>query len=97
MSKDSDQVKERKKVTEAAKLGKAEGRWTMDEHKLFIVGLKKFGKNWKKLEGFIETRTSSQIRSHAQKYFNKKDKEQTQNENFSKIFLLSVSASVFGF
>lgn len=83
MDKSKYAYKSKKKVTEAAKLGKAEGRWTMEEHQLFILGLKKFGKNWKKLEGFIETRTSSQIRSHAQKYFNKRDRVQSQSEYFS--------------
>ena len=51
------------------------GRWTTLEHKLFIEGLEKFGKNWKLIEKIIKTRSSSQIRSHAQKFMNKLNKK----------------------
>ena len=57
------------------------GRWTKDEHEKFLLGmpysnsgLQMFGKNWKKIEGLIGTRTGSQIRSHAQKFFLKVQK-----------------------
>lgn len=33
------------------------------------IALKLFGKDWKKVEDHIGTRTGAQIRSHAQKYF----------------------------
>lgn len=33
-----------------------------------------YGKNWKKVETYVGTRTSAQIRSHAQKYYNKINK-----------------------
>ena len=39
------------------------------------AGLKIYGKNWKKVEGFIGTRTGTQIRSHAQKFFNRIKKD----------------------
>jgi len=58
-------------LTEAAKRGKAEGRWTNEEHNRFLDGMKKHDRNWKKLEAYVGSRTSSQIRSHAQKFFNK--------------------------
>lgn len=45
------------------------GRWTKKEKQLFIEALDKFGKNWKKVQAFVGTRTGTQIRSHAQKYF----------------------------
>ena len=64
-----------KKETKASRLGKSTGRWTQQEHVLFIEGLKIYGKNWKKVEGFIGTRTGTQIRSHAQKFFNRIRKE----------------------
>ena len=34
-----------------------------------------FGKDWKKVEDFIGTRTGAQIRSHAQKYFMRIEQE----------------------
>jgi SHAQKYF class myb-like DNA-binding protein len=35
------------------------------------LGLKLYGKNWRKIEELVVTRNGSQIRSHAQKYFMK--------------------------
>ena len=58
------------------KTDQANGRWTKTEHQNFLLGnnviylgLELYGKNWKKIEDLIQTRTGSQIRSHAQKYF----------------------------
>jgi len=45
------------------------GRWTREEHLMFIKGLDMYGKGWKKIAGLIKTRTVVQIRTHAQKYF----------------------------
>ncbi|KAL1820290.1 hypothetical protein ACET3Z_015159 [Daucus carota] len=47
--------------------------WTEDEHKLFLLGLQRFGKGkWKAISKFyVHTKTPSQIASHAQK-FNKR-------------------------
>ncbi|CDW87315.1 myb-like dna-binding shaqkyf class family protein [Stylonychia lemnae] len=45
------------------------GRWSMMEHVRFLEALKNFGKNWKKVEEYVATRTSTQARSHAQKFF----------------------------
>lgn len=47
------------------------GRWTQEEHEAFLAGLKIYGREWKKVSTKIPTRTSAQIRSHAQKYFAK--------------------------
>lgn len=47
------------------------GRWTNDEHLLFLKGLEQYGKGWKKIAKLVKTRTVVQIRTHAQKYFQK--------------------------
>lgn len=51
------------------------GRWTPQEHELFLEGLKLFGRDWKQVAEHVKTRTSVQIRSHAQKHFAKLSKE----------------------
>ena len=45
------------------------GRWTQEEHNKFICAIQLYGKDWRKVQEFIATRTTLQIRSHAQKYF----------------------------
>lgn len=45
------------------------GRWTKAEHRKFMEGLKIHGRNWKLISDIIKTRSSTQVRSHAQKYF----------------------------
>ena len=52
------------------------GRWHLNEHKKFLEAIIKFGNDWKKVEKYIGTRTSSQARSHAQKFFIKLKEEQ---------------------
>ena len=49
----------------------AGGKWTSEEHRLFVESFKKYGKNWKKLGTIITTRTVLQIRTHTQKYLQK--------------------------
>jgi len=56
------------------------GRWSTIEHQKFIKGsiyqgLIHYGKNWPKIEQMVGNRTSSQIRSHAQKFFYKLQKK----------------------
>lgn len=66
-------------------LPKSAGRWTKEEHQRFIDGLKKFGKNWKQVEEHVGTRTGAQIRSHAQKFFNRLEREYNLRLDSSKI------------
>jgi len=47
------------------------GRWTPEEHKLFLEGVMLYGKDWKKMQSLIKTRSLIQIRTHAQKVFKK--------------------------
>lgn len=67
----SNPVFEIKQVTKA-------GHWTPEEHLAFVkgyihfhttIGLQLHGKNWKDIRKLVPTRSSSQIRTHAQKFF----------------------------
>lgn len=61
------------------------GRWTREEHVMFLKGLEMYGKGWKKIAQLIKTRTVVQIRTHAQKYFLKltKARENGNTEGLS--------------
>ena len=48
-----------------------EGRWSKEEHEKFLEGIVRYGINWKKFRTLIGTRSSVQVRSHAQKFFYK--------------------------
>ena len=56
------------------------GRWTEEEHQKFIDGILQYGNEWKKVQQVIRTRSSTQARSHAQKFF-LKIKKIIQNNN----------------
>ena len=60
------------------------GRWTEEEHQKFIDGILKYGNEWKKVQQIIKTRSSTQARSHAQKFFLKIKKNiQSNNIDFN--------------
>lgn len=60
--------------------GENTGRWTAEEHRLFLQGLDQHGKGWKKIASLIKSRTVVQIRTHAQKYFQKLAKARQNGE-----------------
>ena len=60
--------------------GENTGRWTAEEHRLFLQGLEQHGKGWKKIASLIKSRTVVQIRTHAQKYFQKLAKARQNGE-----------------
>lgn len=60
--------------------GSNTGRWTKEEHETFLLGLSLYGRDWKKVATAIKTRTPSQIRSHAQKYFQKLSRSPIQTD-----------------
>lgn len=51
------------------------GRWSDDEHKLFLTLMKKYGRSWTKIASVMKSRTEPQVRSHAQKYFQKQARQ----------------------
>lgn len=54
--------------------------WTKEEHILFLNGLQIHGKGaWKEISMIVQTRTPTQIQSHAQKYF-LRQKQQVKNK-----------------
>lgn len=57
------------------------GRWTKAEHAQFLDGLQRHGKEWKSIADMIKTRTVVQIRTHAQKYFQKIQKSHDYEMN----------------
>lgn len=57
-----------------------QGRWTQVEHLIFLACILQFGKDWKKIEFYVQTRSSSQARSHAQKVLKKMDKNAITKE-----------------
>lgn len=44
------------------------GRWSSTEQELFLRGLHLYGRRWTKIAQIIGTRTTAQVRSHAQKF-----------------------------
>ena len=58
-------------TTNGIKLKENTGRWLTEEHEVFLRGLDEHGKQWKKIAVMIKTRSVVQVRTHAQKYFQK--------------------------
>ncbi|KAK8813315.1 hypothetical protein WA158_002907 [Blastocystis sp. Blastoise] len=86
------QSQQNRKPKFSLKVGKEnQGRWTKEEHELFLKGLEKFGRDWKKIASCIETRTIVQVRTHAQKYLQKLDSSKKVELFGSKLNLDRVS------
>ncbi|XP_027933885.1 protein REVEILLE 6-like isoform X1 [Vigna unguiculata] len=66
-----------KKTRKPYTITKSRESWTEPEHDKFLEALQLFDRDWKKIEAFVGSKTVIQIRSHAQKYFLKVQKNGT--------------------
>ena len=84
--KDSENKLQDHNLKEKNKKYFSTGRWQKDEHKRFIDAIIYYGNDWHKVQQFVGTRTSTQARSHAQKFFEKlkKSKKLKFDVDFSK-------------
>lgn len=72
--------KPRKKYTRT----KARECWTQEEHERFVQALELYQRDWKSVTEYIGTKNVVQVRSHAQKYFIKLEKNEPMcNSNAS--------------
>ncbi|KAE8705293.1 Protein REVEILLE 6 [Hibiscus syriacus] len=76
-SADSSSDDSNKKIRKPYTITKSREIWTEPEHDKFLEALQLFDRDWKKIEAFIGSKTVIQIRSHAQKYFLKVQKNGT--------------------
>ncbi|KAB2002976.1 hypothetical protein ES319_D11G100800v1 [Gossypium barbadense] len=63
-----------KKIRKPYTITKSRESWTDQERDKFLEALQLFDRDWKKIEAFVGSKTVIQIRSHAQKYFLKAQK-----------------------
>ena len=75
-----------KKIFITKRIQKNSKRWNKKEKMLFLEGLYKFGCDWKVIKKYIKSRSSIQVRSHAQKFLLKlrKFKDDSLGIDFTK-------------
>jgi len=89
-------AKKKRSPNNNKKEGSTAGRWNASEHAAFLQGLALYGREWKRVAADIPTRSASQVRSHAQKYFAKLQKEQEEEWIHQANQQLSNAAAVGG-
>ncbi|KAJ7555833.1 hypothetical protein O6H91_05G056900 [Diphasiastrum complanatum] len=73
------------KVRKPYTITKQREKWTEEEHQRFLEALKLYGRGWRQIEEHIGTKSAIQIRSHAQKFFSKLEREQSTGGNLTAI------------
>ncbi|KAL0736597.1 hypothetical protein Bca4012_012807 [Brassica carinata] len=70
--------------------------WSESEHKLFLVGLKRYGKgDWRSISrNVVVTRTPTQVASHAQKYFLRQNSVKKERKRSSIHDITTVDTSL---
>ncbi|PIA28183.1 hypothetical protein AQUCO_07200078v1 [Aquilegia coerulea] len=105
MNWDSDQSKQKSQISFSStksKHSESERKkgtpWTEEEHKLFLIGLQKYGKgDWRSISrNAVVSRTPTQVASHAQKYYlrlnsGKKEKRRSSIHDITTVENDSVS------
>ncbi|KAF4691500.1 hypothetical protein FOZ60_015363 [Perkinsus olseni] len=69
------------------------GRWSSEEHLVFLEGLRDHGRDWTTITNLIPTRTNKQVRSHAQKYFQDLDRRLQDHQGSGRVVQPRVSNS----
>eukprot|EP01125_Pyxidicula_operculata_P020396 TRINITY_DN7524_c0_g1_i4.p1 TRINITY_DN7524_c0_g1~~TRINITY_DN7524_c0_g1_i4.p1 ORF type:complete len:665 (-),score=181.31 TRINITY_DN7524_c0_g1_i4:497-2491(-) len=84
--KNSELEKQIQRIEKTPEIKKSTSRyWTKEEHQLFLEGLEKFGKkDVRAISNYVGTRTPTQVRTHAQKYFLKLKRMKGDTEKSSK-------------
>lgn len=58
--------------------------WTTEEHRIFLQAMRRYGKGkWKEIASEVKTRTANQCQSHAQKYFLRQAKSDSERKKKS--------------
>ena len=60
------------------------GVWSEKEHVDFLAALRAYGKNWQDISEYVQTRTSTQARTHAQKFLKKHQKDMMNMKQFNE-------------
>ncbi|KAH8938975.1 hypothetical protein BDL97_15G012600 [Sphagnum fallax] len=74
-AKDDAAALDSTKIRKPYTITKQRERWTDEEHQKFLEALKLYGRAWRRIEEHIGTKTAVQIRSHAQKFFSKVERD----------------------
>lgn len=61
------------------------GRWSQKEEELFLQGMMMYGNDWKYVQRCVKTRSPSQTRSHAQKFFMKLRRQLGKSREYEMI------------